>query len=347
MNRLSIGLVVISIIAFSIAALFLSPFLSNQQEATTDNHHLSVLKEEARHANETLFESPTTKGITELHKPDSLRGINFQADFKVSESNNLIPNYAIRELFDHYLSTYGEVEIDNIIALIQGEINESLQEPAKSEALALLKRYIDYKIELAENNPELSLNTDDGASYLEKIISAQSALQSLRKDFFNQAEYESFFGLEDTQNAYMIEQIRINTDPTLSDEEKRERLEQANMLLPDELVERRNRVQRHAQLREQVTSIQAEGGSQEEVFRVREEALGSEAASALAQLDEQRQQWSQRLNNFSKERKSILDSSLSDQDKATSIDNLIAAHFDTSEQKRVRAIMNDGQLDSN
>lgn len=193
----------------------------------------------------------------------------------------------------------------------------------------------------------MSLNTDDGASYLEKIISAQSALQSLRKDFFNQAEYESFFGLEDTQNAYMIEQIRINTDPTLSDEEKRERLEQANMLLPDELVERRNRVQRHAQLREQVTSIQAEGGSQEEVFRVREEALGSEAASALAQLDEQRQQWSQRLNNFSKERKSILDSSLSDQDKATSIDNLIAAHFDTSEQKRVRAIMNDGQLDSN
>lgn len=299
---------------------------------------------QARQANIELFQNPITETRSKARIPDSLSGIEFAPELQIDEKKNLIPSYAIRELFEHYLSTFGEADIKEIISLIQMEINTALEEPARSEAIELLKRYIDYKIALAEYSQTVALDSDGDMPYFEQVAGIQAEIQALRASFFNLSEYDSFFSREDAQNAFMIEQLRINADSSLSEPQRTAQLAQARSLLPEDIAERREQTQQHANLREQVTAIRAEGASDEEVFRLRESALGTQAAMNLAKLDEERQLWKYRLAAFSQERQSILDSSLSQSDKHRSIEDLLAARFGSSERKRVRAIMGDGRL---
>lgn len=290
------------------------------------------------------FEQPVTASETQVEKPTSLQGVEFAAELKSNEDQTLIPTYSLRELFEHYLSTYGEQDLEQVIALIQADIVKKLEEPARSEALALLKRYIDYKIALAEDNPVSVINQDESLSYLEKIIAAKMNLQAFREQFFSTQEYEAFFAQEDAQNEYMIEQLRINTDPNLDPQEKSALLEQAKQLLPEDVRISRERVQQHADLRERVKELRANGASESEVYQAREAEFGSEAASALAELDEQRKVWQQRLQVFAERRSAILDSGLSESDKTKSVNELLVAQFDDTERKRVSALMNDGRL---
>ncbi len=295
--------------------------------------------------NQQRFEQPTTKASPAAGIPASLAEVHFQADFQINHNRRLIPTLAVRELFDHYLSSLGETDLAGVIRLIQAEIHNALPEPARSEAFSLLKRYIDYKIALAELDYVSAQTPTNDPAYADTLVATQSALHALRSHYFDSAESAQFFAREDAQNDYMIAQIRISRDTTLTKEEKRSQLAQAATLLPADIAASRLRVQKHAHIREQVTEVQASGASEEVVFQLRENSLGTEAAQALAQLDQDRKAWKERLTRFSAERTAILISSLSDEDKAASVDALLTSHFDKNEHKRVRAIMGDGRLD--
>ena len=168
---------------------------------------------------------------------------------------------------------------------------------------------------------------------------------SLENGYFSALEYESFFGEEDAQVAFTVEQLRINSNPSLSPEERSMRLEQASQILPDHVRESRAQSQKHALTRTKVNQLRESGASEEDVYRFREQEFGAEAAVALAQLDNKRSKWKARLGQFSAERNAILDSGLSELDKSSAINELLITHFDATEQKRARALMNDGRFD--
>ncbi|KZZ57763.1 hypothetical protein A3760_29745 [Oleiphilus sp. HI0122] len=100
----------------------------------------------------------------------------------------------------------------------------------------------------------------------------------------------------------------------------------------------------HTQLRTEVSQIRANGGSEDEVFAAREQALGAQAAIDLRKLDEQRASWQDKLGIFSHARNQILSSSMTESDQNKEIERLLDEQFEASEHKRVIALMNDGRL---
>ena len=109
--------------------------------------------------------------------------------------------------------------------------------------------------------------------------------------------------------------------------------------LPPRVREARHRAGAPAQVRAQVEALRASGASEADVFAVRQAEFGREAAQRLAALDEQRAQWSLRLNRYRTERDSLLsDPGLDGQQREAALETLRANHFDEREILRVRAL---------
>lgn len=317
-------------------------YLQSEQE---ENTGMASVLDEARSLNADIYNGLRTDLTDSEISAGSLEGVSHQINFELNETNSLIPSYAIREMFDHYLSTLGELELEVILAQIRAEIEKGLPEPARTEALGLLKRYVDFKIALAEfqltEKPVVSLNRD----MYEMLLEQQQRVIELRREYFSEAEYTNFFELEDAQSSFLLAQLRINSDAELSESEKQKQLGELARTLPAELAESRESAQAHASLRENVHVLRAKGGSDEAVFQLRSAELGVAAATALAELDQDRAVWQSRLDSFSQKRSSVLNSGLSSADQESAIDQLLASQFNTTEQKRVRALMQDGRFD--
>ena len=338
----------LSCTALLIAGLLVnSEFANNKQTndvaITEPSAAPSDKTELAKSINDKLYQQPTNLRVADLPAPKSLTGVDYALAHLVDEQGQLIPSQSIRSMFDSYLSALNESDLENTIKLIQAEINDAFEEPARTEALSLLKRYLDYKIELVEFESFSSPSLGD-LNEFEQIKQNLLALQELRAGFFTNQEYDGFFREEDAHNAFMLEQMRINQDPTLSAEEKSARLDQALNLLPESAIQSRKKMLAHTQLIAKVDEIKQNGGSSEEVFSAREQVFGAQAAIEMKALDERRLEWQTRLKHFANGRNSILASSMSENDKDTAIYALISDQFEPNEHKRVIALMNDDRL---
>ena len=313
---------------------------TNQQ---TMNANTLVSAQQAKSINSKLYQQPINLDLKELPTPESLTGVDYALSHLIDDQGHLIPSRSIRHMFDSYLSALNETDLESIIKLIQAEISETFDEPARSDALSLLKRYLDYKIDLIDFESQHATSGSD-TSELERIIHSQQALKGFRAGFFNTHEYEGFFEEDDAHNAFMIEQMRINQNDQLSTEEKAQKLDQALNLLPESSIQSRKRMLSHTQLRTEIKQIRARGGNEQDVFAAREQALGAQAAIDLRELDEQRAAWQNKLSTFAQARNQVLSSSMTESDQNSAIETLLSEQFEASEQKRVIALMNDGRL---
>ena len=305
-------------------------------------------KEQINHAyelNQKIFDSGQDISSADVALPDSLEGVEIVTSFKTNDQKQLVTTYAIREMFDTHLSTIGERDLESVLRLMRSEMMRALDEPARSEALSLLKRYVDFKIALAEYRSEIPLSQDGLHISPNALALEQAQLIALRQDYFSPEEYDSFFSKEDAQVAYTIEALKISQNESLTKSEKEQRLAIASQILPDDVRETRENAIKHSELRQSVEELRVAGVNAQQIYELREQHLGSEAALALAELDRDRASWTQKLKEFAHERSMVIDSSLSDTDKTDAIEELLIAHFEHSEQKRARALMNDGRLD--
>ncbi|MDC0661564.1 lipase secretion chaperone [Marinobacter sp. SS21] len=270
--------------------------------------------------------------------PSHLANAEPEAELRVDADNNLIPTPGIRNLFDFYLAGLS----DEPMALTLGRLDQALAARLQGAALAqarnLLQRYVNYRIELDR------LSQASGPVYtatgfdLQALRSRQDTLLSLRAANFQPAERDAFFALEAAQDSYMLERLGVEQQPTLSNAQKTLALAELERNLPAPLREIRQRVTQNARLYEQSRQLRQAGASAEQLYQLRAEALGNDAAANLANLDRQRQQWQQRLTAFAAERDRIQRSGLSQHDQAAAIDRWINEQFTPLEARRVRAL---------
>jgi lipase chaperone LimK len=298
---------------------------------------------EARKLNEALYHKPVQKSAEGLLNPASLEGTDISYEFNLDDNRNLLPGSGLRDMFEYFLSSLGENDLEQVIGAIQSEIQSNLDEPARSQALDLLKRYIDYKIGIEELQHAFAMQ-EASVGMIEQLIARQAQVKAYRETYFDQGEYDAFFASEELQDSFLIEQLRVNADDSLSAIEKEQYLAAASLSLPEDIRATRVRAQQHAILGEKVRELRAQNASDGDIYRLREASLGSDAAEALSKLDERRSQWKDRLAAFSSEIENVRASSLSEIDRDESISQLLAYHFSDVEQKRVSALMNDGRL---
>lgn len=281
--------------------------------------------------------SLTHDSVKEFSKPlpVSLEGIDLNIELPVDSDGNLIVGMILKDFFEIYLSAMGEEELEDILLRIQSAMNQQLTSPALEQGYETLKRFIDYKVELAnleqqEANPDLS--------ELDKIRQQKEILAAIQQDYFSPTEADAFFAAEAQYDAFMLEHLTIQKNESLTLEEKQELTQALAESLPDEIRQGREASMAPANVYEQAVNMKANGESKEAIYQMRSETLGDEAAQALAQLDNEREVWNQRLEGFQAQYQAIQSSGMSEQDAVVEINALLGREFTETEAIRVKAI---------
>jgi len=200
----------------------------------------------------------------------------------------------LRHLFDYYLSALGEAELPAIRTGIEQELARRLKPAAAARAQRLLGQYLAYKRALAEAEgaqPAAMEKRSPAAAARSRLL----AMQTLRKRYFTPAESAGLFGDTDARDQDAITRLEVAGDKNLTPAQRQERLAEADRQLPPALREERDAPMRVLKLEEQVESARANGASEDDIFRLRASAIDPQAASRLAQLDQEQQQWLRRI----------------------------------------------------
>lgn len=270
--------------------------------------------------------------------PGSLAGTTIPFKLSITESGDLIVDEHLRTLFDYFLTLDGEEPLEIIIARIKELFDSHLPEAAKLRAIEVLESYLALKNAEAELSQNLS-EEFEATGRRPTIEEMKVAIKGVRGSSLDPEVYDAFYRVEDQLDEYTISRIKIQSDESLTYSEKQEALIEIEQLLPqaDQVqLEKERSTQR---VYRNVETARAEGASEQEIFSMREQAFGTEAAHRYAQADEKKTQWESRITDYRQERQSILDTSgVSDEDKIVQIDELRQRHFSGNELKRIPVI---------
>ena len=255
--------------------------------------------------------------------PASLRGASHGVALRSDAEGNLLVQDDILRLFEFYLAAIEEESIEALLQRIQWELASQLQDPARQQANDLLRRYLDYRLALMALPQPTTLDSDTLAAHLQQV-------DALRQQHFSSVEQTALFAAERAEDAHLLATLQNNESPGSA-------AEPGEMLSVEQRLQRQQ-ASRDAEVFEQVEQLRASGASAGQIYAVREQQLGSEAATALAQLDEQQALWQQRLQVFAAERQRIHELSLPAEEQRQAISTVLASSFDEREQLRVRAL---------
>lgn len=231
------------------------------------------------------------------HRPAYLDNIDLPGRYSVDDEGNLVVDAGLKEMLDFFLQTIGDLPFDEIHDLIAGSMIAALQEPALSQALALLDDYflyLDAYDQWQHGFDRQDLIANDPAALRDRL----QALSELRRHYLGDEVHEVFFGeLEQVNNAYLDAQIALQ-QPNLSPAEKLEIRQQLKAALPPQVREAQEAAMTLVTLTETTKMLQAQGADEQQIFRARAALVGEEAAMRLAQVDEEKRIWAQKRNQY-------------------------------------------------
>jgi len=231
----------------------------------------------------------------------SLEGTRPDGAIRVALDDSIVVDAQLIALFEYYLSTVGERSPEEVQAGIERELDRTLRPAAAGAAKHALARYLSYKRALATLEAGPGLAGPDAASLVRRL----EALARVRAQFFTKTEIAAIFGEEDAANADALARLRIREDGTLTAQQRQERLAALDASLPAALREEREAPLRIARLQQEAERMRAAGAAEEEVFRMRAEAFGSDAAGRLAEVDREEAAWKQRIGAYLAQRKGL------------------------------------------
>src|SRR5690554_2315273 len=159
---------------------------------------------------------------------------------------------------------------------------------------------------------------------------------------------KAFFGEEERRLQVMLDRQKILNDESLTDSERDRALAQLDQLLPEYSVELRRRSRTVVETTMQVQQLREQGASEAEVRELRLQAYGAEATERLARLDQQRNQWQNRLGEY-RQQKALIDNNegLAPADRQAAVEALRERIFtEEHERRRIRALERTAGLDS-
>jgi len=277
--------------------------------------------------------------------PGSLDGTIMQQALALDEDGNLRISGDIQRIFDFFLATIEEEDLSVILQRIQEYLDFQLDEPALGQSLAIMNQYVAFKKALFEfevqrseslkalTGQQAALSGETYVDLLEEQLLAQKDLRSLHLD---PQVHEAFYADEEVYDDYSLARMKVNSDKTLTADEKQQRLSEIDAQAPAELVASRREAQITDILKTETQALKESGASATEIKQLRTEMLGVEAAERFEALDQERALWQQRIDNYLQQRQAILSADgLSTQAKAQQIQQLRQSQFDQREQIRV------------
>ena len=326
------------VIAFAINLNSEQP--SQISKLTTSN--TSALTNSVTETTEKILGYKTKHGTL----PNSLRGTTLDNALQVDDKGQLIISIDLKDLFDYFLSTITEEDLDTILLRINEYLEHYLQEPALSESKAILAQYIDFKYSLMSLEKEMGnelaqMSQQDKANggylnFLKKQMDQRNALRSQHLDL---NVYEAFYEDEQRYDEYTYSKLLVTSDTSLSASEQFDKITELQSTLPEDVRKSIRNTQITDELKIRTEQLLLSGGDQEQIRELRREMFGDEAVQRFDKLDQQRALWTSRVDSYLTQRRDILNSQgLTEGELNVQVDDLRASLFDKQEQIRVRSI---------
>jgi len=165
-----------------------------------------------------------------------------------------------------------------------------------TRALALARRYVDYRVALGRLKAPADL-TDPGG-----LRAAMEARQQVRRQYFDGDEYDALFAREAELDQYMLARLEIERNSALSPAQKRTAQQEAEAGLDPAHRAQRAEAVAHVDVAQQTAAFNAQGADERTRHAQRSAQYGEEAAQRLAQLDRQESDWQSRLDQYQQAR---------------------------------------------
>lgn len=239
----------------------------------------------------------------------SLEGADIDGALQADEQNQLILSIEVRDFFDYFLSTADEIGPEAAIAEIQRYANQYLPEPAKTQALQLLGKYLSFKqteYQLQQTPISQDSLSDKGA--ITVMRESFESLKSSRQTLFSPIEEQALFGLEDTYAEHTIATLELMADESLSNEQINEGLQVLESKLPPELSNSFAQTRADNQRAEVVSSlVESELDNSQLHSSLLDQGLGVDKANEIIERRQQQVSFDQNYKQYS-ESLSALDS---------------------------------------
>lgn len=231
--------------------------------------------------------------------------------------------------FDYYLAAVHDRTLADIQHQIELDLGRELVPADAARAKDLLGRYLRYRQELATMKWQLPLET----SRAQAMRAQLTGVRALRDRHFLPQDVKALFSDAEAREEAALARFDVIQDSTLSAAQKAARLADLNAEGGT-----RSEMQRVEALAQQVAAARANGATDAEVFSIRAAQFGSEAASRMATVDQERSTWQQRIEVYKAERsKLLLNASLSEAEREVAIGQLQTGKFSSEERLRLAA----------
>jgi len=272
--------------------------------------------------------------LADISKLKTFRATGVDGTLAVDEFNHLIVDRQLRYWIDFHLAALGEIPLEEIKRLMLAEIAK-LPEPGQGQARALLDKYLNYKSELAEFDAS---GSDFMSGDLDGMKARFEWQKRLRRQWMEPDTVEVFWQMDEAIDGLALEKLIIrNSD--LPEAEKQLALRQAEQAMPDEWQEFRGQAQQASQLHLQVESMRnSDEYSEQDVRELRLQTVGEEATTRLEQVDQQQNQWQQRIRALiAEEQRLAAIDGLSSEEKTQLLDEYKQQNFANKELLRLDA----------
>ncbi|MFN2359558.1 MAG: lipase secretion chaperone [Marinobacter sp.] len=264
--------------------------------------------------------------------PASLEGTRLPDGWARTDSNgSLVPTPYLRQLFEYFLAALGEETLPQLIARIEQALAR-FEEPARSEAMAILGDYLDYKLALGD----LEASDGNSATLSAGEMQQQMAeIRALRRSWMDARTADAFFAGDEALDQFQLEQLRIRTDELLSDKERQQALAQAEQALPAPLRDARRETRKFADYQQARTEF---ANDPDALGAWREERFGEEASRQLEVAEAEQRAWEQKWQAYTKELAGLEELGVSGPERKAAIDSLRDEYFEGAEKLRAEAL---------
>ncbi len=269
--------------------------------------------------------------LLELPMGHTIKDIDIDGSVRVDMNGNLVLDRALRRFLDFFIGLTRAPEDEPVMrkALSMAMDQNGIPEPIQAEVLGILQNYLAYR-EAAE---ALQASRDAPQYDMNAIF---DELYSLRRQHMGPDVAEGFFGEEEARLGALFDRQQVMASDGLSDTERERALAAIEQNLPESTREVELQSRSIVDVRRQVRQMREGGADNQEIFTVRADRFGVEAAERLARLDEERNRWQEQLQDYRQEKARIeSQSQLSDAARQESIEQLRQEYFNEQEQRRV------------
>ncbi len=255
-----------------IATLTASVIWWTTDSQRSTNNSLKALPE-VQTSEKSNSSTPPTASETAIHQtsgPETTEASTLQAEnvatwldtdidggLKQDQHGNLIVDLDTRDFFDYVLSAVGDSSTGDIspeqaLAFIDHYSQQNLSPRAATQAMALLDDYLAFKESaLALRSSPLVSPEQQTLSYQLGILTQTfTDLKLLRRSHMSPQAVDAFFGDEEAYGEFTLAQAKINTDPSLTPQQKAQQIDELRWQLPESLqssASRRDQQQQSSQ----------------------------------------------------------------------------------------------------